>query len=95
VADELVGRYAVETAEALTAVEAHKCAVIVRRMLAFFPDGSPSADDAVRAEHVNSLLANAQAQKVWRELGDELLGWPDDINDLLTKYVARHEADFS
>lgn len=31
----------------------------------------------------------------WRELGNRLVTWPDDIYLLLEKFIAEHEADFT
>jgi hypothetical protein len=86
------GRYASETAQALDAVGARECASIIRRINAVFPTGSPPTDDRARAQEIQRLLPDAHS--AWRELGDALLAWPDDITSLLEVYVTKHQSDF-
>lgn len=86
------GKHAVDTVEALEEIGAHDCAGIVRRMLAFFPDHAPPEDDGTRAMQVEQVRSRAEA--VWRDLADQLLGWPDDVESLLHTYVSNHEAEF-
>ncbi len=81
-----------DTAEALEAVGAHQCAAIVREILSFFPDGKPPTDDRERVRQMNK--ASEADLTRWRDLGDRLLEWPDDIHALLQAYVTAHEEDF-
>jgi len=65
----------------------------MREILAFFPQGAPSSDDQ---ERVRQMMAVEEiANSHWGDLGDRLLTWPDDIDDLLQKFVARHESYFT
>jgi hypothetical protein len=86
------GAHGVETAEALELIGAHKCAAIIRKILAFFPGGALETDDGARIRKIQEALPTAQTE--WRELGNKLLTWPDDVSGLLTLYVSEHEDDF-
>ena len=86
------GLCATETVAALTEIGAVQCAGIVNRILAFFPSGAPSRDRTDRAAEVQRLLPVAKA--AWRELGNSLLDWPDDVDALLRDYVERNAAAF-
>jgi hypothetical protein len=87
------GPYGPDTVKAFEAVGAHQCASIVREILAFFPGGTPSFDDQERIRQINAVEDVAESH--WRELGNRLLAWPDDIYVLLQKFIAEHEADFT
>ncbi len=87
------GGYGPDTANALETVGAQQCATIVRDILAFFPDGTPAFDDMGRARQIEDI--GEAGERSWRELGNRLLTWPDDINMLLQKFIEEHEADFS
>jgi hypothetical protein len=87
------GKHASETAAALDTVGARECAAIIRQILAFFPGGSPAADDSVRVQQVQRLLPTAEGK--WRELGDALLAWPNDVDALLGQYVTLHHLEFT
>jgi hypothetical protein len=86
------GKYAPETSQALEAIGASQCAAIVRRILAFFPNSTPALEDAERVRQIESVLP--LAGDAWRELGDALLEWPEDISRLLELYISAHESDF-
>ena len=88
-----MGDYGPDTVKALETVGAHQCATIVREMLAFFPEGTPASEDRERVQQI--LAVEDVAESHWRELGNRLLTWPDDIYALLQKFIAEHEADFS
>ena len=88
-----MGEYGPDTVKALETVGAHQCATIVREMLAFFPEGTPASEDRERVQQI--LAVEDVAESHWRDLGDRLLEWPDDIYALLEKFIAEHEADFS
>lgn len=88
-----MGEYGPDTVKALEAVGAHQCAAIVREILAFFPEGTPASEDQERVRQI--MAVEDVAEPHWRELGDRLLTWPDDIHVLLEKFVTEHEADFS
>jgi hypothetical protein len=79
------GRHAVETVKALDSIGATTCAGLVRRVLAFFPEGQPAFDDVERARQIEKVLSIAEP--AWREVGDSLLEWPDDVDSLLRRYV--------
>ncbi len=86
------GEYGPDTVKALEAVGAHQCASIVREILAFFPEGTPAAEDK---ERVRQILAVEDVSSIhWSALGARLLTWPDDIYALLHKFIEEHEADF-
>ena len=87
------GPYGPATVKALEAVGAHQCASIVREILVFFPEGTPSFDDKERIRQITAV--EDIAERSWRELGNRLLTWPDDIYALLEKFIAEHESDFS
>ncbi len=86
------GRYASDTAVALDEIGANNCAATVRQIMAFFPDEVVPDDDGKRLERIQSLLPTAE--RSWRQLGDSLLEWPDDVDALLRKYVELHDAEF-
>ena len=88
-----MGEYGPETIKSFEAIGAHQCAAIVRAMLAFFPEGTPAIDCRDRMQQI--LAVEDVAEGDWRELGNRLLTWPDDIYALLEKFIAEHEADFS
>ena len=88
-----MGEYGPDTVKALETVGAHQCAAIVREILAFFPDGAPASGDQERVQQI--LAVEDIAESHWRELGDRLLAWPDDIYVLLGKFIAEHEVDFA
>lgn len=87
------GPYGPDTVNALETVGAHQCAAIVREILAFFPEGTPSFDDEERIRQIDAVEDVAEGH--WRELGNRLLTWPDDIYALLGKFIAEHESDFA
>ena len=87
------GRYAALTVAALTEIGAEKCASIVDRIIQTLGAGTDFADDAQRVAAVQRVAASAQA--AWRDLADELLDWPDDIDALLRSYVAANRMEFS
>ncbi len=86
------GRYGRETVAALEMVQAHTSAAILEKILAFFPDGKPSPDDSLRGEQIQKLMAVAEGP--WRELGDSLLEWEDDMGGLFERYVVEHASAF-
>jgi len=88
-----MGEFGPDTVAALETVGAHKCAAIVREILAPFPDGQPSHDDRERVQQMEDI--GEAGEKRWRDLGNRLLAWPDDINALLQKFIDKHEADFT
>jgi Domain of unknown function (DUF4375) len=87
------GGHGPDTAKALETVGAHRCAAIVREMLSYFPDSTPSLDIMERSRQMEDI--GEVGEKAWRELGNRLLTWPDDINALLQKFINEHEADFT
>jgi hypothetical protein len=87
------GEYGPDTAKAFDAVGAHQCASIVREILAFFPGGTPAIEDRERVRQIE--VVEDVAEVPWRELGNRLLAWPDDIQVLLQRFIDEHEADFS
>ncbi len=87
------GHHGPATVKALEAIRAHQCASIVREILAFFPEGTPAAEDQERVRQI--LAVEDVAESHWSDLGDRLLTWPDDIYVLLQKFIEEHEADFS
>ncbi len=87
-----MGDYGPETAKALDIVGAHQCAALVREMLAFFPESTPATDDRERVQQMEAI--GEPGERSWRELGNRLLSWPDNLYLLLEKFIAQHEADF-
>jgi len=87
------GKYGPDTAKAFEAVGAHQCAAIVREIMGFFPHGTLPPEEQERVQQI--LAVEEAARPHWRELGDRLLTWPDDIYVLLQKFIAEHEADFT
>lgn len=87
------GGQAPDTAKALEAIGAHRCAAIVREMLSFFPGAMPSPDVMERSRQMEEI--GEIGERSWRELGNRLLAWPDDINALLQRFINEHEADFT
>ncbi|MFS8070864.1 MAG: DUF4375 domain-containing protein [Byssovorax sp.] len=87
------GYYGPDTARALETVGAHQCAAIVREILAFFPESTPTTNDRERVQQMEDI--GEAGETSWRELGNRLLTWPDDIYALLEKFIAEHEADFT
>ncbi len=87
------GEHGPDTVKALETIGAHQCAAIVREILAFFPDGTPSPEDRKRVQQMEDI--GEIGEKSWRELGNRLLTWPDDIYVLLQRFIKEHEADFS
>jgi len=88
-----MGEYGPATADALGAIGAHQCAAIVREILAFFPGGTPSSEDRERVRQMEAI--GETGERSWRELGNRLLTWPDDIYVLLQNFINEHEADFT
>jgi hypothetical protein len=88
-----MGEYGPDTVKALEAVGAHQCASIVREILAFFPEGTPAAENQERVRQIMEVEDVAESH--WSDLGDRLLAWPDDIYVLLQQFIAEHEAEFS
>ena len=88
-----MGEYGPDTVKAFETVGAHQCAATVREILAFFPEGTPAIDCQDRMQQI--LAVEDIAEIHWRELGNRLLTWPEDICVLLQKFIAEHEADFS
>jgi hypothetical protein len=87
------GAYGPDTVKALETVGAHQCAALVREMLAFFPECMPATDDQERVQQMEDI--GEAGETSWRELGNRLLAWPDDIYVLLQQFIAEHEADFT
>jgi Domain of unknown function (DUF4375) len=88
-----MGEYGPDTVKALETVGAHQCAAIVREILALFPDSKPAFDCRERVRQMEAI--GEVGERIWGELGDRLLSWPDDIYVLLQKFVAEHEVDFT
>ena len=86
------GKYGLETLKAFEAVGAHQCAAIVREILSFFPGGTLATEEQERVQQI--LVIEEAARPHWRELGDRLLTWPDDIHALLQRFINEHEAAF-
>jgi hypothetical protein len=87
------GRHGRATVAALQEIGATRCAELVERMLAHFPGGVPSEDDRERSRQIRALWPVAMS--AWRELGDCLLEWPDDVDAMLRAHVGAHQADFA
>lgn len=87
------GEYGPDVAKAFETIGAHTCAAIVREILAFFPASMPSVDERERVQQMEDIGEVGETN--WRELGNRLLTWPDDVYELLAKFVAEHESDFT
>ena len=88
-----MGEYGPDTVKALEAVGAHQCATIVREILAFFAESSPAFDCRERTQQMEDI--GETGEKAWRDLGNRLLAWPDNIYILLQQFINEHEADFT
>jgi hypothetical protein len=88
-----MGEYGPDTVKALETVGAYQGAALVREMLAFFPEGTPASDCRERVQQMEDI--GEIGERSWRELGNRLLTWPDDLYVVLEKFIAEHEADFS
>jgi len=88
-----MGEYGPDTVKAFETIGAHQCATIVREILAFFPQGMPSAEDQERVRQMMAVEDDANSH--WGDLGDRLLRWPDDVHSLLQQFINKHEADFT
>jgi len=88
-----MGEQGPDTVKALETVGAHQGAALVREMLAFFPEGTPASDCRERVQQMEDIGEIGESH--WRELGNRLLTWPENIYALLEKFIAEHEADFS
>jgi hypothetical protein len=86
------GGYTRETIKALEEIGARRCAEIVRQIVAPFPGGVPLADEVARTAQVVDLDPNHYP--MWNRLADELLEWPDDVDQLLRAHFAAHAAAF-
>ena len=86
------GRYTTETVKALEEIGASECAAVVREILGLFGTGLPE-DEVQRSAEVEKRYPAAWPR--WRELGDCLLDWPDDVDALLRAHFASHTAEFS
>ena len=88
-----MGEYGPDTVKALEAIGAQQCAAIIHAVLAFFPESAPAFDCRQRVQQMGDI--GELGEKTWRELGNRLLAWPDDIHALLQQFVNEHESDFA
>ena len=81
------GAYAIETHSALVAIGADSAASLIHEIIRTFPNSTIPNDDNARVDSVNRIRENVYSR--WREIEDEILNWPDDIDGLLRDYVSR------
>ncbi len=86
------GREAPATAAALREIGAAACAEIVDQIIATVVPAPDFRDDADRSRAVR--LESVGAQSAWRELADDLLDWPDDVDILLRRFVGANAEAF-
>lgn len=86
------GDTAVETVAALEAIGAASAAQLVRRAIAAFPGGTPPVDRDQRLAILDDMPE--EARKAWSALDDEFYLYPDDLADLLRRYVTAHRDEF-
>ncbi len=83
------GDRATETVAALRAIGADRTALIVERANARFASGPP-ADRAVRQEVLLEIDSN---EGLFQDLDSEFYRYPNEISDLLMRFVREHRAD--
>ncbi len=74
-----------ETIQALDAIGAVTMADIVKRAAAKFPHGMPPKDRFARQELLLEISPSAEA---FEELDGEFYGYPDDLADLLQRFIS-------
>jgi len=82
------GDTAFAAVDALVEISAHATAAIVTRAHEAFPGGAPSKDQSTRQELVEAITAEAEGR--WESLDSEFCRYPDDLTELLFRYVKRH-----
>lgn len=77
------------TSAALRTIGAERAASIVDRATSLFPDGPP-ADRCVRQDILDAIDPDVE---LFEELDLEFYKYPDNLSELLYKYVAEHRSD--
>jgi hypothetical protein len=80
------GAFVHETISALRDVGATAVSELIASVVRCFPDENIPQEGSLRAQLVDSLYL--KHSESWRQLGDQVLAWPDDIDSLLRRYVA-------
>ena len=86
------GNTALETIPALERLGARHTAGLVRRAVAVFPGGRPSANRDEREKQMEALPGSAR--EAWSKLDDEFYEYHDDLAALERAYVQAHRGEF-
>jgi hypothetical protein len=86
------GDFAHETQNAIKTIGANRMADIVTKANSVWPDETVPKDRTRRQEIQEKI--EEQANPIWEECDQEFYRYPDDIADLLIKYVKKHRTDF-
>jgi hypothetical protein len=82
----LCGGHSIETVAALEAVGAVHAADILRSAIAALPNEDLPRDDQKRNDLIDQI--EGKFADKWRDIGDLIIEWPDDIDSLLRAFVA-------
>ena len=86
------GNTALQTLAALERLGAQHPAGLVRRAVAVFPGGQPSADRDERETQMEALPESAR--ELWSQLDDEFYEYKDNLTALERAYVQAHRGEF-
>ena len=86
------GNTAVETIPALERLGANHTAGLVRRAVAPFPGGRPSADRDERENQMEALPESAR--ELWSQLDNDFYEYRDNLTALERAYVTAHRGEF-
>jgi len=87
------GDNACHAVAALLAIRADRAADIVKRANAVFGGEGPSPDEGIRLSDVGML--SIAAQNTLSALDSEFMTYPDNLTDLLYRYVQTHKDDIA
>ena len=85
------GDQAQQTVDALEAIGAPKFADLVRRAIAVFPGGTPSPD---RDERGDAMAGKNKDGALWYDHDGEFCEYPENLAQLMRRYVAAHRGEF-
>ncbi|MEY3965840.1 MAG: hypothetical protein RL263_1009 [Bacteroidota bacterium] len=86
------GDFAHETLTALQTIGANQMADILMKANSVWPNQTVPKDRTFRQEIQEEI--EEQANPTWEECDQEFYKYPDDIADLLIKYVKQHRTEF-
>jgi hypothetical protein len=88
------GRSALDASEALAAIGARRAAALVDRALGLVnPAATEWPNDLGRRKHMADLDEDAMVKLL--EVDAAFYAYPDDLSDLLTRFVVSHPGDFA